>query len=93
MRDFRKISVWQKVIILVKKVYLITGIFPETEKFGLISQKRRAAVSIPSTISEGAAINSDSGFKRFIEIAMRSAFELEMQLEIAKELEMINEES
>lgn len=92
MRDFRKISVWQKAITLVKKVYLVTGTFPETEKFGLISHMRRAAVSIPSNISEGAARNSDIEFKRFLEIAMGSAFELETQLIIAKELEMIEEE-
>ncbi len=93
MRDFRKILVWQKAIILVKKVYVATGAFPDAEKYGLISQMRRAAVSIPSNISEGASRNSNIEFKRFLEIAIGSAFELETQLIITKELEIISEEN
>lgn len=91
MRNFRNIAVWEKGIELVKKIYSITNDFPESEKFGLISQMRRAAVSIPSNISEGASRNSEKDFKRFMEIAVGSAFELETQLIVSKELNFIQD--
>ncbi len=83
MRDFRKLEIWQKGIELVKEVYLLTSDFPDTEKFGLISQMQRAAVSIPSNIAEGCSRNSEIEYKRFLEIAIGSSFELETQMIIS----------
>lgn len=61
---------------LVKEIYLITKDFPESEKFGLISQVRRAAVSIPTNIAEGAGRQTDKDFRNFLFIALGSAFEV-----------------
>ena len=89
MRNFRKLEIWQSGIELVKIVYRITGEFPLAEKYGLTSQVQRAAVSIPSNIAEGCSRNSDKEFKRFLEIAIGSSFELETQLIIAAELSIL----
>ena len=89
MRDFKKLMIWQNGVQLVKKVYLITREIPGSEKFGLTSQMRRAAVSIPSNIAEGSSRNSEIEFKRFLEIAIGSSFELETQLIISVELEYL----
>ena len=72
---------------IVTEVYFISNSIPENEKFNLISQIRRSAVSIPSNIAEGCSRSSDKEFKRFLEIAQGSAFELETQLLIAEKLE------
>ena len=86
MRDFRKYTIWQDGIKFVKQIYLFSEILPVEEKFGLVSQIRRAAVSIPSNIAEGCSRNSDKEFKRFLEIALGSAFELETQLIIINDM-------
>lgn len=86
MRDFKKYTIWQEGIDLVKKIYRFSESLPNNEKFGLTSQIRRAAVSIPSNIAEGCSRNSDIEFKRYLEIALGSAFELETQLIIIKSL-------
>ncbi len=86
MRNFRKYTIWQDGIKFVKQIYLFSEILPAEEKFGLISQIRRAAVSIPSNIAEGCSRNSDKEFKRFLEIALGSAFELETQLIIINDM-------
>ncbi|PSL50048.1 four helix bundle protein [Chitinophaga niastensis] len=83
MRNFRSLVVWQKSLELSVKVYELTKLFPSEEKFGLISQLRRAAVSITSNIAEGAAKSSDLYFKKFLEDAIGSAFEMESQLLIS----------
>ena len=70
-------------------VYTATRNFPQAESFGLTTQLRRAAVSIPSNIAEGTSRNSNKEFVRFLEIALGSAFELETQLILAKRLEFI----
>ena len=80
MRDFRKYTVWQDGIKFVKRIYKFSESLPKDEKFGLISQIKRASVSIPSNIAEGCSRNSEIEFKRFLEIALGSAFELETQL-------------
>lgn len=80
MRDFKKLIVWQKAIILAQKVYLLTSELPENEKFGLSNQTRRCSVSIPSNIAEGAKRSTDKDFRNFINIASGSAAELETQL-------------
>lgn len=77
---------------LVKNVYQFSVILPKEEKFGLVSQICRAAISIPSNIAEGTGRNSDVEFKRFLEIAIGSSFELETQLMLCKEVGFVNEE-
>jgi four helix bundle protein len=87
MNTFREIKVWQKAMDLVTKMYKNTKKFPQDELYGLTSQMRRCAVSIPSNIAEGFGRRSKQDFKRFLQISMGSLFELETQLEISKNLE------
>ena len=89
MRNFKNLLIWEQGILLVKEIYKIAQKLPSDEKFGLKSQITRAAVSIPSNIAEGSSRNSEVEFKRFLEIAIGSLFELETQLIIIKELELI----
>lgn len=77
---------------LVTEIYRATSSFPEEEKYGLTSQMRRSSVSIPSNISEGFGRNSQGDFKRFVNISMGSLFELQTQIEVAKNLEFISKE-
>ncbi len=92
MRNFRDLEVWKSSIILVKKIYLITSEFPNEEKFGLSSQINRCSISIPSNIAEGCSRTSQKDFSRFLQISLGSSFELETQIEIAKEVGFIDEE-
>jgi four helix bundle protein len=85
-QGFRDLLVWQKSMLLVKQIYVMTRQFPRDERFGLISQMRRAAVSIPSNIAEGQARRSTGEFIQFISNAEGSVAELETQLEIASDL-------
>ena len=91
MRNFRNFTVWKNAIELAKMIYKVTEVFPSTEKFGLISQIQRASISIASNIAEGSSRKSETDFARFLEIAIGSAFEVETQLIIAKELNYIDE--
>lgn len=91
MRNFRKLDIWKNGIELVKLIYKVCEILPSEEKFGLKSQLTRAAISIPSNIAEGSSRNSEVEFKRFLEIAIGSLFEVETQLIISKELGFIPE--
>src|SRR3989338_5562859 len=88
----KDLIVWQKGIKLCKAVYEITDKFPKSEIYGVTSQIRRSAVSIPSNIAEGRSRNTTKDFLHFLSIALGSASELETQLEIAKELSFLNEE-
>ena len=83
-RNFRDYKVWNDAIVLSTLVYQITGKMPWFEKKGLCDQLQRAAVSISSNIAEGAARSSDADFARFLDFALGSAFEVETQLKIAK---------
>ena len=93
MRNFRSLNIWKEGIELVKRIYKLAEFLPPEEKFGLKSQICRAAVSVPSNIAEGCARNSEVEFKRFLEIAIGSSFELETQLIIISELEYISIEN
>jgi len=84
--NFRELNVWKKSMNLVFKVYKITGELPAIEKFGLVSQINRCAVSIPSNIAEGTSRTTDKEITRFMNIAMGSAYELETQLIIVTKL-------
>ena len=88
---YKNLEVWKKSIELVKEVYVITKSYPNDEKFGIVSQMRRAAVSIPSNIAEGSTRYSDKDSSRFIDIAIGSIAELETQLIISKELGFVGE--
>jgi four helix bundle protein len=91
MRDFKKLEIWNNGIELVKQVYKLSSSFPSEERFGLTSQITRAVVSIPSNIAEGCSRNSEIEFKRFLEIAIGSLFEVQTQLIIARELNFLEE--
>ena len=87
----KNLSAWRDSMILVENVYLITSRFPKSEIFGLSSQIRRSAVSIPANISEGAARNRPKEFIRFIRFSFGSLSELETHLEISFRLKFIDE--
>jgi four helix bundle protein len=84
--NHKDLDAWAKAISIVKKVYRLTKKMPDSEKFGLINQMRRAAVSITSNIAEGAARESDKEFIQFLYYSLGSIAELETQLIISKEL-------
>jgi four helix bundle protein len=86
MRDFHKLQVWQKAHALVLEIYMVTREFPQSELYGLTSQLRRAAMSIPSNIAEGCGRNSENELLRFMVIAQGSTSEVEYQLLLAKDL-------
>lgn len=90
--DHKDLDVWKRSMDLVESVYKLTQQFPEVEKFGLTSQMRRAAVSIPSNIAEGAARKGDKELLQFIYIAIGLVAELETQYLIAVRLEFIQKE-
>ncbi len=87
---YRDLIVWQKSMDLVIEIYKLTENFPKTEQYGIISQMRRAAVSIPSNIAEGRRRGSKKEFKQFLVIAYGSGAELETQIEITKRLNYAN---
>jgi four helix bundle protein len=91
MKTHKDLIVWNKSMELVIATYKLSSKFPEEEKFGLISQMRRAAVSVPSNIAEGAARNSTKEYIRFLYIALGSLSELETQFLISNRLEYIND--
>jgi four helix bundle protein len=86
VRGYRDLLVWQKGLLLTKEIYRLTRDFPADEKWGLVSQMRRAAVSVPSNIAEGQARRTTKDFIQFIAIAEGSVAELDTQLELAFEL-------
>lgn len=86
-KGYKDLIVWQKSLLLVKEIYLLTGGFPKEEIYGLSSQMKRAAISIPSNIAEGSKKKSRKDFKRFLEMADGSGSELETQIDIAKSLD------
>lgn len=90
MHNFRELNVWKESMTLVKDIFILTKEFPDSEKFGLISQMNRYSVSIPSNIAEGTERNSDKELKRFLNIALDSCFELEAQMLLAQSFEYID---
>lgn len=90
MKNFRDLKVWERAHGLALKVYRLTKNFPVQEQYGITSQMRRTAVSIPTNIAEGCGRGSDNDFARFLEIAFASASELEYLLLLSKDLEFID---
>lgn len=86
VHDYEKLTVWQKAMDLVEEVYLLSKGFPKEEIYGLTSQIRRAAVSVPSNIAEGSRRRSEKEFVQFLYIALGSASELETQVQLAERL-------
>ncbi|MFC7356848.1 four helix bundle protein [Jejudonia soesokkakensis] len=90
--DHKELDVWKKGMLLVEKVYTVSSAFPDSERFGLTSQIRRAAVSIPSNIAEGAARKSDKELLQFLSIALGSLAEVETHYLIALRLNFLEED-
>ena len=90
-RSYRDLVVWQKGIELAKLIYPLSAHFPSDERFGLISQIRRASVSVPSNIAEGQARHTTGEFVQFISHAEGSVAEVDTQLVIAVELDFVNQ--
>ena len=88
---YKQLIVWQKAMKLVIHVYKVTKNFPKNEQYGLVSQLRRSAVSIPSNIAEGHGRTSDKEIVRFLDIARGSIYELDTQLEISRQLNYLNQ--
>ena len=90
MHNFKKLDIWIKSVGLVTDIYKLTNTFPSQERFGLVSQMQRAAVSVPTNISERSAKSSDKDFARFLEISFGSLLELETELLISFNLEYVS---
>ena len=93
MHNFREMHIWKDAIAMAKNIYVLCSNFPAHEKYGLSSQLQRAAVSVAANIAEGSGRNSELEFKRFLNISISSAYEVETLLAIAKEVKYINDES
>ena len=89
LKTYKDLLIWQKSMVLVKQIYLITPDFPESEKFGLTSQLHRSVISIPSNITEGFGRNSRKDFLRFLNITIGSLFESKAYLQIAMDINVL----
>jgi four helix bundle protein len=90
MQDFKKLVVWQKAHLLTLAIYKVTATFPKDELHGLTSQIRRSCASIPANIAEGCGRDGKIELKRFLQIALGSATELEYHLLLALDLKFLN---
>lgn len=91
MHNFKELKVWQASMEVSKAIFVTTRLFPSDERFTLISQMMRSAISIPSNIAEGCGRKSNKEFYQYLNISLGSSFELETQLILAKEFNYINE--
>ncbi len=91
MHRFKDLEIWRLSREFCSAIYNITSVYPESEKFGLTNQLRRASVSIPANIAEGCSRNSNKKFSRFLEIAIGSAYEIETHLLISYDLGYLKE--
>ena len=92
MRKFRELNIWLKGMEIAKRVYTIVPKLPDYEKYGLVTQLARAVVSISSNIAEGSAKTSNRDFKRFLEMALGSSYELGTDLILVQEIHGVNTE-
>ena len=93
MHNYKNLHIWQEGIKLAQRIYEVTSMFPANEKFGIVSQMTRAAVSIPSNIAEGAGRGGNKEFANFLGIAMGSVFELHTQITICEQIGYIDAET
>ncbi|MCX6310647.1 MAG: four helix bundle protein [Bacteroidetes bacterium] len=93
MHQFKELKIWQRAIDLTVDVYKITSKLPKEEVYGLTSQMRKCAVSIPSNIAEGAGRNTKGEFNQFLGISNGSSYELTTQLVVASKLKLLSEEA
>ncbi|RAI94962.1 four helix bundle protein [Algoriphagus yeomjeoni] len=93
MHNFKELKVWQKSVDFAVKIYSVTKAYPTEEKFGLVSQMRRAGVSIPSNIAEGCAKTSGKSFVNSLEISLGESFELETQMIISQRVGILDAET
>jgi four helix bundle protein len=91
IKSYRELLIWQKGIELVKEIYILTRKLPKMEKFTLVDQMHRSAISIPSNIAEGQARQHPKEFRQFLFMALGSLAELDTHLVVAKELEYLTE--
>jgi four helix bundle protein len=92
VQSYRDLIVWQKAMALAKLVYQVSTSFPKQEQFGLTSQLRRSAISIPSNIAEGNGRSTTQDYIRFLQIARGSLFEAQTQIELSIELGFLTED-
>ncbi len=92
MHNFKELVVWQRAMDLAVNIYQTLLVFPPEEKYGLCNQMKRASISIPSNISEGAGRATNTQFKYFLEIAMGSSNELQSQIELSRRLNFMTDE-
>ncbi len=92
IKSFKDLKIWQKGIELVKVVYQITDSFPSKETYGIVSQMRRSAISVPSNIAEGFMRRHNKEYKQFLYIALGSLAELETQIILSDELGLLKNE-
>lgn len=90
MHNLKELKIWIKAIDLATEVYKLTAEFPKEEKYGLTSQIRRSAISVPSNIAEGAGRNSDKEFVYFLGVSNGSSYELQTQLVISRYLDLVD---
>ncbi len=93
MQDFTNLKVWHRAHALALSVYRATGPFPQEEQYGLTNQIRRACVSVPANIAEGCGTDGNADFGRFLQMAMRSASELQYHLLLARDLGYLDHEA
>ena len=91
MNNYKELIVWQKARVFTKDIYLLLNTFPSDEKYGLISQIKRATISITSNIAEGSGRDTKKDFSRFLDIALGSCYEVENQLILSSDLKFIKE--
>ena len=92
MKTYRDLIIWQKSMTFVTEIYKLTATFPKEEIYGITSQIRRSAVSVPSNIAEGYGRNSTGDYLRFLNIASASLYEIQTQIEISRNLNYIQRE-
>ena len=92
MQDYKSLRIWRDSRDLALEIYQVTSKFPADERFGLVAQMRRASVSVSSNIAEGCSRSGRRDFARFLEIALGSVFEVEVQLDMAIELGMTSDD-
>ncbi len=92
MHNYKELKVWQKAMEFVVAIYSLTRGFPRDELYGLTNQIRRAAISIPLNIAEGAGCDTDGEFARFLDIALRSSYETAVAIQIGHQLKYCSKE-